>query len=129
MSNKIKLSSTEIESDYTKEELKIVSNFIAEFFFGMLKPLRPEHIIIYAEKNMGIDPRRYIYSIPDEFRIKIRNVLHKNPHLIELWLTPEKFLLKCQERREDLFKCLSQSKYRKWFNKQVWVIKQAIKKI
>ena len=115
-----------IESKYSKEELRILQRFLESFFFGLIKPIKPTHILIYIKKNTIIDPRRYIYSLPNNIKVKIRNVINNNPDLINEYFTLEKLMPYIEKKRKDLWYTLQTPQYKNWLDKFILICKKAI---
>lgn len=117
---------TVIESKYNKEELRILQRFLESFFFGLIKSLKSEDIITYAEKNSIIDPRRYIYSLPNHIKVKIRNIINNNRDLIDEYFTLEKLIPYIEKKRKDLWYILQTPQYKNWLDKFILICKKVI---
>lgn len=113
-----------IQSNFSKSQLKKAGIFIQSFFFGIIKETTPREAKIYAENNKVVDPRPYIYSLPEDIKRKVRDVITKNPNLLETWIQSDKVLSRLAKKRQKLAKVLSQ--YPKWFNNYLEIIKKVL---
>ena len=120
---------TLIETKYTETELKVLRIFLESFFLGILKPLRSKHVIEYAETNKIVDPRTYIYTLPLHIKIKIREILKNNPNIIKQHANYDIIINILRQYRPDLYKTLSNPKYRAWFTKFILILQKIIEKI
>lgn len=118
-----------VVSNYTQHELLILKTFLNSYCLGIIKPIKAHHIRYYAKNNKAIDPRPYIHSLPDNIKIKIREVVKNNPFIVDKWITYEYLIKEIEKKRGDLFFELINPKHEVWFRKFLVIIKKSIKTI
>lgn len=92
----------------------------------MIKPLKPNHIIYYAQKNLIVDPRKYIYSLPEDVLYKIRKIVRENPQLIGKYINYEVVIRELEKDRPDLTQVLTNIEYQRWFNRFINIFRKIV---
>jgi len=118
-----------IASKYSPHELELLRTFIYSYVIGIFKSIKAKDVIHYAEKNLIVDPRPYINSIPHNIKIRAREVLRENPDILDKWIQYDWLFIKLGEVRPDLQIIAQNPIYRGWIEKFMNIIRNALKKI
>ncbi len=114
---------------YSPHEIELLRNFIYSYILGIFKPIKAKDIVYYAERNLGIDPRPYINSVPENIKMRARKVLAENAGLLEKWLRFDWLMSKVEQNRPDLSLILKNPVYRNWIERFINILKKALMKM
>ena len=114
---------------YSDDEIRLLRRFIKGYVLGILRPIKPEHIDDFANRNKVPNISVFINSLPEFALKKIHNIVKDSPDLIDKWISTKYLIRKIGESRLDIQECLKDPKKRIWLEKFIEYTKSCIRKI
>ncbi len=121
-----KISTKNIETDLTEDELRNIYAFLSSFFIGLLKPVKPNDLEYYINKMTTFNIRPYFNRIPKQLRQRLSEMAQNNRDLVNNLLNGDMLIDQAQKNRPDLYEVLITYKGKIWLSKFMLYIQKLL---